>query len=157
MNNTLGIIFAYDSNPDMKCLTERRTVSSIPFGGRYRIIDFMLSNMVHSGITDVGVVLQESYQSLLDHLGAGKDWDLNRKREGLRLLPPFGYGNRLSSGFIGQLDALSGVTDYIKRAKRKYVLLSEGNLISNIDLDEMFTLHTRRGADITAACSSSVI
>jgi len=154
MKDTLGVLLAYDSNPGLKTLTEHRTVSSIPFGGRYRIIDFMLSGMVNAGITDIGVVVREGYQSLLDHLGSGKDWDISRKREGLRLLPPFGYASKQFSGFRGELDALSGVADYIRRSRHKYVLLSGGDLIANIPLDDMFRFHREVNADVTAVCAA---
>ena len=88
MNDLHGILFAYRSDSNLGELTRPRNTCSLPFGGRYRLIDFMLSNYVNSGITDVGVIVHESYQSLLDHLGSGKDWDLSRKHGGLRILPP---------------------------------------------------------------------
>ena len=88
MKGLHGIIFSYEKHNDLRELTANRTPSSVPFAGRYRIIDFILSSMVNAGITDVGVVLHGNYQSLLDHLGSGKDWDLSRKHGGLRLLPP---------------------------------------------------------------------
>ena len=91
MKGLHGIIFSYEKHNGLGELTAGRTPSSVPFAGRYRIIDFILSSMVNAGITDVGVVLHGNYQSLLDHLGTGKDWDLSRKRGGLRLLPPFNY------------------------------------------------------------------
>lgn len=87
MKGMHGIIFSYERCNDLGELTEVRAPASIPFGGRYRVIDFALSNMVNAGITDVGVVLHGRYQSLLDHLGTGKNWDLSRKRGGLTLLP----------------------------------------------------------------------
>ncbi len=91
MNGLHGIIFSYEKRNDLRELAEIRSASSIPFGGRYRAVDFSLSNLVNAGVTDVGVVLHGRYQSLLDHLGTGKDWDLSRKRGGLRVLPPFNY------------------------------------------------------------------
>ena len=94
MNQLHGIIFAYLSNPDLRELTQHRNTCSIPYGGRYRIIDFMLSNLVNAGIDDVGLIVHTNYQSLLDHVGSGKDWDLSRKHGGLRILPPFGYANK---------------------------------------------------------------
>ena len=87
MNRMHGIIFAYGRCAKLQTLVEHRVADSIPYAARYRIIDFMLSNMVNAGVTDVGVVLQDKYQSMLDHLGSGKDWDLSRKHGGLRLLP----------------------------------------------------------------------
>ena len=94
MKNLHGILFAYRSNANLGELTRPRNTCSLPFGGRYRLIDFMLSNYVNAGISDVGVIVHESYQSLLDHLGSGKDWDLSRKHGGLRILPPFGYARQ---------------------------------------------------------------
>ena len=78
MKNLHGILFAYRSNANLGELTRPRNTCSLPFGGRYRLIDFMLSNYVNAVISDVGVIVHESYQSLLDHLGSGKDWDLSR-------------------------------------------------------------------------------
>ena len=88
MNKLHGIIFSYLSNPDLRELTQHRNTCSIPYGGRYRVIDFMLSNMVNAGMSDVGLIVDANYQSLLDHVGSGKDWDLSRKHGGLRILPP---------------------------------------------------------------------
>ena len=87
MNDLHGIVFACRSDANLGELTRPRNTCSLPFGGRYRLIDFMLSNYVNAGITDVGVIVHQSYQSLLDHVGSGKDWDLSRKHGGLRILP----------------------------------------------------------------------
>ena len=92
MNDLHGILFAYHSDSNLGELTRPRNTCSLPFGGRYRLIDFMLSSYVNAGISDVGLIVHESYQSLLDHVGSGKDWDLSRKHGGLRILPPFGCG-----------------------------------------------------------------
>ena len=89
MKSTMGLLFAYQNDEQMKALTQKRALSSIPFGGRYRIVDFALSNLVNSGITKVGIITRDSYQSLMDHLGSGKEWDLSRKNGGMYLLPPF--------------------------------------------------------------------
>ena len=80
MNGLHGIIFSYEKRNDLRELTEIRSAASIPFGGRYRAVDFALSNLVNAGVTDVGVVLHGRYQSMVDHLGTGKVWDLSRKR-----------------------------------------------------------------------------
>ena len=100
--SAVGIIFSNIHDENIPELSRRRTMASVPFGGRYRLIDFALSNMVNSGITTVGIITKSNYQSLMDHLGSGKDWDLARKTGGLILLPPFGgqendvlYRNRL--------------------------------------------------------------
>ena len=93
-NNMLGVLFSNVHDENIRELTEKRAMGSVPFGGRYRLIDFPLSNMVNSGINKVGVITKNNYQSLMDHLGSGKAWDLSRKREGLFILPPFGDGER---------------------------------------------------------------
>ena len=89
-NQAMGIIFSNSHDDLIRELTEIRSMGSIPFGGRYRLIDFPLSNLVNAGISKVGIITRSNYQSLMDHLGSGKVWDLSRKREGLFLLPPFG-------------------------------------------------------------------
>ena len=154
MRDLHGIIFAYESDSRLRELTQHRNNASIPYGGRYRIIDFMLSNMVNAGVTDVGLVVHETYQSLLDHIGSGKDWDLSRKRGGLRILPPFGFADRRGpSIYRGRMDALGCVYSYLKTIRQEYVVLAGGNLILNFPLEEMFREHLRSGADITAACT----
>ena len=137
MNKLHGIIFAYLSNPDLRELTQHRNTCSIPYGGRYRVIDFMLSNMVNAGVSDVGLIVHANYQSLLDHVGSGKDWDLSRKHGGLRILPPFGYSGRREGVYRGRMDALAGVRSYLQYIRQDYVELAGGDL-----------------ADITAVCTS---
>ncbi|MCL2030058.1 MAG: glucose-1-phosphate adenylyltransferase subunit GlgD [Oscillospiraceae bacterium] len=154
MKDMHGIIFAYLTHPKLKELAEHRTAASLPFGGRYRCIDFMLSNMVNAGINDVGVVMRDSYQSLLDHLGSGKDWDLARKRGGLRLLPPFGYaGPRRSVEFRGRMEALYGVASYISRIRQDYVVLADGENVANLSLEDVLESHIQSGAEITCVCT----
>ena len=96
MKNVLGIIIAFDNDNDLREITEHRTVGAVQWGGRYRIIDFMLSNMVNSGIFRVGVLMKDKYQSLIDHIGNAKDWDLSRKNSGVTLLPPYSYSKKAS-------------------------------------------------------------
>ena len=82
-SNVLGIIYSNVYDEYLSELTGVRTMGSVPFAGRYRLIDFALSGMVNCGITKVGVSTKSNYQSLMDHLGSGKAWDLSRKRDGL--------------------------------------------------------------------------
>ena len=89
MANVLGLVFANMHDRTVAELTKSRTMGSILFGGRYRLIDFPLSNMVNSGMSEVGVITKSNYQSLLDHLGSAREWDLSRKKGGLHILPPF--------------------------------------------------------------------
>ena len=110
LNNVHGLIFTHNRTYNLRELTEPRCLSSVPFGGRFRMIDFMVSNMVNAGIPDVGVILQARYQSLLDHLGSGKDWDLARHTGGMRLLPPYSLPTQKIHGESrGQMDVLAGM------------------------------------------------
>ena len=156
MTNSLhGIIFAYRSNPDLRELTQPRNTCSVPYGGRYRVVDFMLSNFVNAGITDVGLIAHANYQSLLDHVGSGKDWDLSRKHGGLRILPPFSYADKRGDGnYHGRMDALAGVYSYLQNIRQEYVVLAGGDLAVNLPIADIFDSHIRSGADVTAVCTS---
>ena len=152
MNGLHGIIFSYEQEPGLRELAERRMPASIPFGGRYRVVDFMLSNLHAAGITDIGVVLHGNYQSLLDHIGNGKTWDMARKYGGLRILPPFADTRAYRSGeFRGKMEALAGVRSYLQGIRQDYVVLSDSDLIINLPLADVFAAHLESGADITAA------
>lgn len=156
MNGLHGIIFSYEKEPGLRELVEHRMPASVPFGGRYRVIDFMLSNMQNAGITDVGVILHGNYQSLLDHLGNGKTWDMSRKYGGLRMLPPFADNRTYqSTEFRGKMEALAGVRSYLREIRQDYVVLADSDLIINIDLDAVFEKHIETGADITCVCTAN--
>ena len=156
MKGLHGLIFAYDKYPALRELTEHRSPASVPFGGRYRVIDFMLSNLVNAGVFDVGVILHGNYQSLLDHLGTGKDWDLSRIHGGLRLLPPFGtVQHRDDSTFRGKMDALYGVRSYLENIRQDHVVMTDSDLIINIPLQQVYEAHMASGADITCVCTAA--
>ncbi|MGN0597632.1 MAG: glucose-1-phosphate adenylyltransferase subunit GlgD [Ruminiclostridium sp.] len=148
MSNVLGIIFANMHDTTISDLTKKRTMGSVPFGARYRLIDFPLSNMVNSGITNVGVITKANYQSLLDHLGSGAEWDLSRKTGGLHLLPPYGHVN--GGLYRGRLEALAGVEDYLAHGDTEYVVMTDSDVIINIDYKPIVDFHEKNGADITA-------
>ena len=117
-------------------LTRRRAIASIPFGGRYRLIDFELSNMVNSDITKVGVITNYNYQSLMDHIGTGKDWDLARRSGGIKLLPPFitAYdSNKNELMYSSRLELLKGALSFIARSSEEYVVLTDCDRICNMD------------------------
>lgn len=155
MNDMHGILLAYGSAVGMRELTERRTAAAVPVLSRYRAVDFMLSNMKNAGITDIGLVMRDNYQSLLDHVGSGKDWDLSRKRGGLRILPPFGMTSISGrDGFRGKMEALASIYTYIGEIRQKYVLLADGDIILNIDLNDVLRHHIEKGADLTAVCTA---
>lgn len=151
MINLHGLILADRSSRDLRELVMCRTSSSLPFAGRYRLIDFALSSLQNAGVRDVGVVMQRDYQSLLDHIGSGKEWDMSRKRGGLRLLPPFGSNGE----YEGVIDALENVRGYIEDIKQDYIALMRGSLAASIDLGAVMYQHVKTGADVTAVCSNA--
>ena len=155
MNGLHGIIFSYEKRNDLRELAEIRSAASIPFGGRYRVVDFALSNLVNAGVTDVGVVLHGRYQSMLDHLGSGKVWDLSRKRGGLKILPPFNYQKDWGvMPFRGKIEALAGVRSYLDEIRQDYVALMDGDLVVNLPLSDIYEQHIASGADITVVCGN---
>ena len=155
MNGLHGIIFSYEKRNDLRELGEIRSAASIPFGGRYRAVDFALSNLVNAGVTDVGIVLHGRYQSMLDHLGTGKVWDLSRKRGGLRMLPPFNYQQNWGVlPFRGKIEALAGVRTYLEEIRQDYVALMDGDLVVNLPMSDIFEAHVKSGADVTVVCGN---
>lgn len=148
LSNAFGLIYTGERNPHMRDLSISRAVAALPFGSRYRVIDFILSNLVHSGVTSVGVIAQQNYHSLMDHLGSGKEWDLHRKREGLFILPP--YMTKDSTGvYRGSVDALRSVMAYVRRCPQQYCILSGTHIIFNTTFHDMVKQHEQTGADIT--------
>lgn len=146
-----GLIFSNIHDASIPELTKPRTMASIPFGGRYRLIDFALSNMVNSDITTVGLITHNNYQSLLDHIGTGKDWDLARRSGGIRILPPF-----ITSGTRGddklyktRLEALVGVKNFVENCGADHIIISDCNMICNIDFSDALDNHISNNADIT--------
>ena len=146
-NNVMGIVFANVHDELIHDLTQVRSMASVPFGGRYRMIDFPLSNMVNSGISEVGVITKSNYQSLLDHLGSAREWDLARKKGGLYILPP--YGNEDSTLYRGRIEALYGAMSFIKHSMAEYVVLSDCEVVTNMDLKPVLAQHVDSSADIT--------
>lgn len=148
MKDMMGIVMADNSELRLNELTELRSVTALPFGGRYRLIDFILSNMVNSGIINVGVATSINYSSLMDHLGSGAPWDLNRKIYGLFMLPPYVRGG-VSGISAGSIDQLYGVLTFLRRSRQQYVLLASGRTVCNITFDAALKQHIEKGADIT--------
>lgn len=145
--SALGIIFpnSYDNLvPEM--VTER-TMASIPFGGRYRMVDFVLSSMANCGIDNVTIVVKRNYHSLMDHLGSGREWDLTRKRGGLNMVPPFAEAG--VKMYAGRIEALASVVDYLVDQREKYVIMSDANIAVNFDFNALIAAHVKSGADAT--------
>lgn len=159
MKNTLGIIIGFDGNNDLRELSEHRPVASVPFGGRYRVIDFMMSNLVNSGCYQVAVLMRDKYQSLLDHLGSGKDWDLSRKRGGMFLLPPNAFAPKSSplvtENYRTSLEALGSISDMLNKNKSEHVLICSADIVANIPLDEVMKEHKKSEADVTIVCTKN--
>lgn len=149
INNAIGILFAIDSNVHMNELTIHRTSASLPFGGRYRLVDFALSNLVNCGISTIGIVTRSNYNSLMDHIRMGRDWDLSRKNSGITVFPPFVL-NATSNVWKGKIDALYGLKHYMETHKKaEYVVMGNTNVVLNADIEEILDEHIDRGADVT--------
>ena len=145
MSKTLGIVFSNMHDSMMGKITEHRTMASVPFGGRYRLVDFVLSNMINSGVKDVGIITKSNFQSLMDHLGTGKEWDLSRKKGGLTILPP--YGRQESVYYRGRLEALGNIYTYIKESKAELVIMTDCDNIASIDYSDITRYHKEKDAD----------
>ena len=153
--NALGIIFpnAYDGYvPE---LVTERLMASIPFAGRYRMVDFILSSMVTSGIDNISVLVRNNYHSLMDHLGSGREWDLTRKNGGLSIFPP--YSEKGMKIYAGRIDGIASILETLKDQKEKYVVLADSNIAVNFDFKAMLDAHIASGADVTVAYAKEEI
>ncbi len=157
MSNFAGIIFSDMYDGDTNVLAKIRALASVPFCGRFRMVDFMLSSLVNAGVDNVAVITKRNYASLEDHLGRGSYWDLNHRNSGLRLLSPFYKTANNNEVFLarGKLDALRSVKPHIEGMREEYVVLCNGNVIANIDFDCVLDQHIYSGADITAVCAQT--
>lgn len=147
-SNVLGLIFSDIHTWGVSELIANRTVASIPFLGRYRLIDFTLSNMVNSDIYNIWVMTKSNYRSLIAHIGSGKEWDLSRKNGGLTILPPYITGSN-AGPYDGRLDALKRAKYFVESANCEYIVLADCNVIYNIDYSDVIEYHKKSGADIT--------
>lgn len=148
--DVIGIIFPNSYDPLIPELVSVRLMASIPFASRYRIIDFILSSMTHSGIDNISVVVNKNYHSLMDHLGSGREWDLVRKNGGLHIFPPFAE-KQVGGPYVGRAGALANLLGFLKSQKEKYVVMSDTNVVVNFDFNAMIKAHEESGADITIA------
>ena len=155
-NNAFGLIYTGEANAQLRELTFSRSVAAVPFGGRYRAIDFVLSDIVNSGISNVGLIANRNYHSLMDHLGSGKEWDLHRKRDGLFILPPFVTKDN-TGVYRGTVDAIRSVLGYVRRSSQRYVILTGSHTIYNTTFDAMLEQHISTGADVTIMYSDEKI
>jgi glucose-1-phosphate adenylyltransferase len=150
----LGVINLIHEADEMGGLTAGRCLATVPFGGRYRLIDFTLSSMVNSGIPRVAVFAHTKFRSLMDHVGSGKNWDLHRKGRGLFVLPP-SMEDQTDFG-KGDLHHFYRHRDFFLRSESfEYVAITRSHMICNVDYAAVLEDHRRRGADITVVCKRS--
>ena len=149
--DALGIIFPNTYDSLIPELVSERLMASIPFAGRYRMVDFVLSSMVNSGIGNVSLIVRKNYHSLMDHLGSGREWDLTRKNGGLNIVPPFAQKN--IKMYTGREEALASILEFLKAEKEKYVVMSDANIAVNFDFKAFMDAHIASGADVTVAYS----
>ncbi len=143
----MGIIFSNIYDSALGQLTGERTVASLPFGGRYRQVDFVLSNFSNSGIYNIGIITKYNYRSLMDHLGSCADWDLNRKNEGVVVLPPFAQGG--TGIYKGKLEALHSAIHFIDNPKYEYVVVCDSTVLCNVNFRDAIKNHIASGSDVT--------
>ncbi|MDO4566598.1 MAG: glucose-1-phosphate adenylyltransferase subunit GlgD [Oscillospiraceae bacterium] len=146
----LGIVFPNMHDENLGDMTELRSMGSMPFGGRYRMIDFSLSSLVAAGVTKVGVIAKSNYHSLMDHLGSGRAWDLSRKRDGLSIFPPNSYAQ--TEYYHGRIEALHNIIAYIKNSPVDYVAVMDCDNVCNLDMEEIVNYHIDSEAEITMVC-----
>lgn len=147
MREVMGIINDTIVGENLRDLISHRSIAAIPFGGRYRLIDFPLSSMVNSGIRNIGIVTQRKNRSLLEHLESGADWDLNSKKDGLFILPPV-FEKESYYKNLGDVDYYHKHLDYLKFSTQKYVLLANSNVIYNMDFNGLWDFFKHKKADI---------
>ncbi len=147
MKDVMGIINLVEPTELLKDLTKHRTLGAVPIGGRYRLIDFALSNLVNAGIRNVGIFVQDQYRALMDHVGTGMEWDLARQRDGLFILPPDSRGE--NGNHQGDIDILYRHYDYLERSREKTVIMAGTSIICNMDYKRVVAHHQEIDADVT--------
>ncbi|MCI8576397.1 MAG: glucose-1-phosphate adenylyltransferase subunit GlgD [Lachnospiraceae bacterium] len=153
--NALGIIFPNSYDGLVPELVGERLMASIPFAGRYRMVDFILSSMVNCGIDNISIVVRKNYHSLMDHLGSGREWDLTRKNGGLSIFPP--YSENSIKVYNGRVEAIASILGFLKQQKEQYVFLADTNIAVNFDFNKLLDAHIASGADITVTYNESEI
>ena len=150
--NVMGIIFANDAS--IGALTEKRTMASLPFGGRYRQVDFALSNLTCAGIRHVGIITRHNYQSLMHHVGSGEEWGLELGEGALEFLTP--YAQSATDSYHGKLESLASAMDFLEYGNEDYVVIIDSAVVSNIDLTKVIAAHAASGKDVTVVAKSGI-
>lgn len=150
MNNeeALAVIFANSYDALIPEMVSERLMASIPFAGRYRLCDFLISSMVHSGIDNISLIVKKNYHSLMDHLGSGQEFDLARKNGGINIVPP--YAQKQIKVYEGRVEAIESLKGYLRKCTQKYVIMADANYVFYFDFRELIEAHKNTGADITA-------
>lgn len=148
MKDVMGLIYTGENDARLHELTMARAVAALPVAGRYRVIDFPVSSLVHAGVRNVGVITQKNYHSLMDHLGSGKEWDLHGKNDGLVILPPY-LSHENTGVYSGLVDAIHANSGYLRRSRQEYIFLTTSHTVFHADLSDMLRAHVEKGADIT--------
>ena len=153
-----GIIFSNLHDKELPLLTNKRTTGAVPFGGRYRLIDFPLSAMVHAGLSHISVIAHHNYQSLMEHIGSGKDWDLARHTGGVRIVPPYSaaFANP-EECYDSRMQSLISIRGMIERLQEEHVLCCDCDVVGTPDFGAMLELHQKSEAPMTVGtCGSSL-
>lgn len=145
MRNVLGVINLVNERPILKDLTHHRCLASVPFGGRYRMIDFTMSNFMNVSVSKVAIFTKDKYRSLMDHLGSGKEWDLDHRSQGLFILPSIHPDEKIK----GDIQQFYDHLEFFQRATADTVIIAPGHHICKIDFNEVIKEHDSKGADIT--------
>ena len=150
--NVMGIIFANDGA--IGTLTDKRTTASVPFGGRYRQVDFHLTNMTAAGIRHIGIISRHNYQSLMHHIGSGEEWGLELGEGGLEFLTP--YAMSTTDNYRGKLETLYSAMDFLEYGNDEYVIMSGSAIQSNMDMKKLLDAHIQSGKDITVVTKAGI-
>lgn len=151
----MGIIFPNSFDSLVSKMVELRLMGSLPFASRYRMIDFVLSSMSNCDISNVAILPNKNYLSLMDHLGTGREWDLARKNGGVQIFPPYAEnGGKVATG---RVIAIANILRHLKQQREKYVVMCDSNLAINFDFNEMIKAHIENGADITIAYNEQAL
>ena len=152
--NMMGLIFANIYDSSLGELTNKRTMASLPYGGRYRQIDFALSNMSNAGIRHIGIITKYNYQSLMNHVGSGTEWDLELEENGLEFLTPYSMSS--SESYRGKLEAIHAANFYLSISHEEYVVLTDAGVLCGINLNEVLDAHIASGKDVTVVSKAGV-
>ena len=151
--NAMGLIFTNDAS--LGELTNKRTMASLPFGGRYRQVDFALSNLSCAGVRHIGIISRHSYQSLMNHIGNGEEWGLELEEGGLEFLTP--YAQSTVGSYRGKLESLANAMDFLEYGDEdELVVMTDSAILSNIDLKAVIDAHLASGKDVTVVTKAGI-